>query len=126
MKKTATKTPFDFESFRIDINNNEKFETFKTKYSFKTRQELDLQLLKLMRLDNQFYEYRSDQASRIIAVYESKDGFIKIHNTKVEEFKSSLGLEELKFSDVRLDGNQIIIEIKAAQHLKVMPKKRVP
>lgn len=114
MKKTATKTPFDFESFRIDINNNEKFETFKTKYSFKTRQELDLQLLKLMRLDNQFYEYRSDQASRIIAVYESKDGFIKIHNTKVEEFKSSLGLEELKFSDVRLDGNQIIIEIKAA------------
>lgn len=114
MKKTATKTPFDFDSFRIDINNNEKFETFKAKYGFKTREKLDLRLLELMRLDNRFYEYKSDPTSRVIAVYESKDGFIKIHSTKVEEFKSSLGLEKLEFSDVRLDSTQIIIEIKVA------------
>lgn len=114
MKETTTKTTFDFDSFRNDINNNEKFETFKTKYGFKTRQELDLQLLKLMRLDGQFYEYKSDPVVRSVPVYESKDGFVKISQRKVEEIKSSLGLQKLEFDDIKLDGNQIIIEVKAA------------
>lgn len=109
-----TKTPFDFDSFRTDIINNEKFEHFKKTYGFKTRKEVDLKLVALMRLDKKFYDYKSDPVIKSDAVYESKDGFVKISKRKVEEFKSTLGLEKLVLGEVKLDGNQIIIEVKAA------------
>jgi hypothetical protein len=110
----SIKTNFDFDSFREDIIKNEKFETFKTKYGFKTREKLDIKLLELMRLDGKFYEYTPDPVVRGESVYESKDGFIKIINRKVEEIKSSLGCKKLGFGDIIFDGNTLIIEIKAA------------
>jgi hypothetical protein len=112
--KTTANTEFDFDSFRNDIINNEKFDTFKTKYGFKTRKEIDLQIYELIKLDKKFYDYNHEPVVRGLPVYESKDGFVKISDKKVNEFKSSLGLNKLEFADIKLDGNQIIIEVKAA------------
>lgn len=109
-----TKTAFDLDSFRNDITNNEKFETFKTKYGFKTRQELDLQLLKLMRLDSKFYEYKPDPVLRGGDVYISKDGFLKTAARVVEGYKKFLNLDQIEFDGYEFKEDGILLKVKVS------------
>lgn len=116
-KTTTTQKPhrkFNLDELRTDIINNVEFKELKEKYDIKTRIEFEGLLYKLSKQDGKLYEYQIPDVSREILVYESKDGFIKIGKSKVKELKSELGVETLEFGDVVLDGNVIMIELKAA------------
>ena len=115
MKKTTkTNSDFDFDSFRTDITNNEKFEVFKTKYGSKTRKDLDLRLLDLMRKDKQFYEYKPDPVIRGDDVYISKDGFLKTAARVVDGYKEFLNNDEITFDGYEYTHEGILLKVKVA------------
>lgn len=113
---TTTKANFDFDSFRTDILNNEKFETFKAKYGFKTREKLDLQLLALMRLDGKFYTYTPEPVIRGEAVYIStgKEGFLKVASRVVDEYKKFLDLDTIAFEGYEFKEVGLLLKVKAS------------
>lgn len=114
--KKFTKTKFDFDSFRKDITNNEKFEFFKTKYGFKTRKELDLKLLDLMRLDGKFYTYTSDPVIREEDVFLSKgkDKFLKVASRVVEDYKKHLNLDQIIFDGCEFKDDGLFLKLKVS------------
>lgn len=112
---TPTKPEFDFDSFRTDIINNEKFETFKTNYGFKTRQELDLKLVDLMRLDKKFYDFRAEKTPRFdIYVSTGKEGFLKVGPRVVAEYKKYLNQDTIAFDSYEFKEDGLFLKVKAS------------
>jgi hypothetical protein len=110
----STKTNFDFTSFRTDIVSNEKFITFKSKYGFKTRQELDLKLIELMRLDKTFYDYSADKTPRSADAYIStgKEKFLRVAPRVVKGYKSFLKKDQLEFDGYEYRADGLFLKLK--------------
>ena len=113
-KSTTTKNrnKFDLSEFRTDITNNVEFKELKDKYNIKTHIEFEGLLYRLSQQDKKIYEYQIPETVRSLPVYESKDGFIKISQRTVNEFKSELGCETFEFDSVKLVEGKIVIELK--------------
>ena len=116
MKNTSQNNKFDFDSFRNDIISNEKFDTFKSKYGFKTRNELDLKLVDLMRLDKKFYDYKADKTPRVEDVYVSsgKEHFLKVAPRVVDGFKEFLKLDQLFFDGYEFKEDGLFLKLKVS------------
>ena len=114
--KKMTKPNFDFDSFRTDITNNEKFKTFKTKYGFKTRNELDLKLVDLMRLDKKFYDYKADKTSKVEDAYVStgKEKFLKVAERVVNGYKEFLNTDQIEFDGYEYKEDGLFLKLKVS------------
>jgi hypothetical protein len=112
--KKAVLSKVDFDVFRKDIENNVEFKTIKSRYGIKTHIELEGLIYRLSKLDNKLYEYKFHDTVRSQAVYESKDGFVKISQREVKKIKSQVNCEKLEFGGVKFENSQIIIDVKVA------------
>jgi len=118
MKETTKNSKkFDIDGFRTDIANNVEYKELKEKYNIKTRVEFEGRLYELSKQDGKLYEYKipaNVRSKPVVSVASEFGEYIKISAAKVKEFKSELGVDKLEFGDVVLDGNIIMVELKAA------------
>ena len=107
--------PYNVEEFRQDVINNLDFKEIKVKYGkIKTRIQLEGYIHRLSQQDGKIYPYTFTDVIRAKPAYESKDGFIKISQRLVKQFKSELGCENLELGSVELADGKIVIEVKTA------------